>query len=474
MGEQLGPVLARRLTGGRITGVPEHIVGLEESPDCVNIDPSSYRGAATRSGRTQHLSNNGSTATSVNGIAHWTKNDNTTFILFAASNNVFVSSITTWASSFLGATIGGAARFAPLNNILVMVGQLIEPASPPQKTSDGITWANLGGSPPSTAYYIAQYKSKLFLAGDPGNPQKISFCVSNNPEDWTTANNAGSITIDTGGGDKIRGLLSTRNGLVIFFRHAVHVLFGDSTFNYWVAPVSKKGATSESGFAVAGEIAFFASDDGIYSIRGAEVSLVSIKVQKDYADISDKSKVTLAVKNDKLFVFAWGESSPFALVLDYRKGVWSRYSDQPFKSVTPSQQNDVYGGTSGSTLQVWKLEDGTADGASAIAARWVTPDMDFDRWDAMKTLSRYQVHANPGLPTTTVTFLADGASIASTHVLTFTTTGRHEYSAKAFPQSLKTARHLSMRLDWTGAGTLYGFAIYATLRDDPDSPARED
>lgn len=469
MGDTIGPIIARRLDGGRVTLYPEHGTGVEESPNAENLDPSSYRGAETRAGRAQFLANNGS-GTSVNGIFHWTRNAGTAFLFFANGTNVYAESGASWASLMTGVADGGAVRMAALDDKLVIVGESFAP----RKTTDGTTTSALAGSPPSSAQYIALYKSKVFLAGDTNNPQKITFCASNNPEDWIAANNAGSVTIDAGGGDTIQGLMATQDTLVVLFRHQAQAVFGDSVFNYFVRPIFRKGLVSKTGYAAGEKIGFFASDDGVYAVSGGTVSLISLKAKKDYDDISDKTKVTLAVKNDKLYVIDYGAASPYALVCDYKIGRWAKWTAQPFKVAALGIDNALYGGTSGSTVQAWKLDQGTLDGTATIAAKWTTPDLDFDRWDLVKTINRYLLHAKPGLPTTTVKFFYDGASIANAHTHVFTTTGRHEYAQKAVPRAGSGGHYVSMEISWTGVGTLYGWTLYGVLRDSPDQPSRNE
>lgn len=462
-------IRAAVLNGGRVTGPPPHQVGILESPDCENIDPSDFRGASTRPGSSQFGSNfAAASGGSSNGLFHWTRNAGTAFMLAAHSGTLYQVYSNSWGSLLGGITAGGMVRFGGLNNQLVVAAEGLTPRISSDASGFG-TFSDANA--PTLAKYAAVWKSKMWLAGHSTTPQKIWFSASNDPTDYTTANNAGSITVESGDGDVINGLLAMQNVLYVFKRKVVYGIFGSSPFDFEVIRLREVGLSSEYGYAAGDGIAFFVSDDGIYSLSGGNVGIVTIpKAYQDFVDLTDKTKIALGVSGAKLFITDYSNASPYSLVLDYKRGVWSKYPTQPFTPYAKSRDSKIYAVTNASTMQVWQLDTGSG---GSIDCKWTTPDMDFEDPSAVKVLQQYQAHMKPDTATTTLTVrhYLNGASTGSDNTLTFGTVGSHDVQ-RVHGQTLK-GRFLRLRFSWTGVKTLYGFTIFADVRQE-GVPGRDD
>jgi len=361
---------------------------------------------------------------------------------------------------------------AALNNVAVIVASGLAP----QVSSAGSTLAALGGTPPSLAKYVTTYMAKLWMAGDPNNASKVNFSKSNDPEDWTTANNAGNVVIDKDDGDLVQGLRGTKRTLYIFKRRNTYALTGDSPLNFRADPLCGWGLVSEYGHATDGQGVFFASDDGIYYAIGLQIARISDPVYQTYKDISDKSTIALEVRGDKLFCFykASGSENNQAMVLAFKRmmsdggvrGVWGIYDAQPYQVAKTGRDATLYALLNASTAQIWKLDTGTS---GAVSARWETPDLDFGDPSVLKRLMRFFVHMKTDTATTTVTcrWYSDGASVGSDYTLTFGTAGSYEIQqAEGQVGSSIIGRHLKLRMTWTGQKTIYGWRVYADVRSD--------
>lgn len=445
-----------KLDGSEVTTVPPHMVGLSEALLSENTDPRDRRGATTRNGRTQHGVSFGSNS-AIDGLKAWTRDAGTSFVVARVGTTWYDASAASWASLGIGGTSGSISRMAPLNNSLILVvdGTTI-------KTYDGTTFGALGGSPPSEAKYIVQHVSKIWVAGDDANPQTKSFSATNNPADWTAADDAGSITTQDGGGDTIQGLASNNKVLLTFYRNFTDALYGDSTFNFREERLINRGLVSVTGYVSVGEVVFFASDDAIYMVAGAQVSdITSPRIRKSYIDISDKSQITLLVKGDLLLVVDYGSDRAYACA--YKYGIWREWTGQAWKTGDTANDQTMYAGVDGgSTTQIWKLDSGSLDGAATIAANWRTGNFGFGWDDVIKNLRSVRLHVKPGMPTTTITVYKNGASIGSQMTLEFGTAGDHDW-AGAVGQPVHRGHFLGMEASWSGAGTLYGFALYAEI-----------
>jgi len=87
----------------------------------------------------------------------------------------------------------------------------------------------LAGSPPNFAFSRA-HKNRLWAAGNAALPSRLYYTVSLDPEDWT-GSGSGSIDIDPDDGDRITGLISHRNELIVFKgpnRLSIHRITGSA------------------------------------------------------------------------------------------------------------------------------------------------------------------------------------------------------------------------------------------------------
>ncbi len=471
---------SRSINGGLVTALPACNIGVAESPDSQNLDPTDILGATTRAGSalfgvTGPVAASG---TPGKGLFPWTRNAGTTYIFAANATSIYSVDTGSWFVVANGIATDSIAQFTPLNNMLVAVASGIAP----KISTAGSTLYNLGGTPPALAKYCTTYVQKVFLAGDTVNPNRIDWSASNNAEDYTTANNAGHATIGDGDGDIINGLSSTKRVLYIFKRHNVYALTGDSPFNFEASRLRAIGLVSEYGFATTGEGTFFASDDGIYYIQGLDCSRISDPIQPTYKAIADKTTIALEIKGDKLFVFYKNAATQndSAFVLAYMRkmpdggvrGIWAQYNAQTYSVAKTAKDNTLYGITSASSLQLYQLDTGTA---ATITAYWNTPDCDFGDQYAMKTLVRYYFLVRPPTATTTFTvqFYADGTAVGGGNTILVGTTGSYQIINASPPSTTTiTGRTIRAKLSWSGVQTVFGWRMYADIRVEADFPRR--
>lgn len=451
------------LTGGEVNTPSPHAIGLSEAASSENLDPRDWRGAKTRNGRSQYSVDKGS-GTGVHGMKAWTRDAGTSYVIARIATTFYDVQAGAWASLGIGGASGSFMRAAPLNNILVIVVDDLAPMK-----TNGSTFATLGGSPPAEAKYVCVYVSKTILAGDDANAQTIYGSATNNPEDYTATNDAFSITSQDGGGDTIQGLAAARNWMNIFYRYYTEMLLGESVFNFRVERLIDRGLVSQTGYASSGDVVFFASDEAVYMIaRGQASDLTTLKQREWYQGIADKSKVTLLLKGDLLLVVDYGTSGDYARAYDFKNGRWAPWTGQPWQCGDTSNTQIMYAGTdAGSTAQIWKLDTGSLDGTATVPAMWRIGNMTFGWPDCPKSLSEFRALAKPGLPTTTVQFLKDGASVGTVKTLNFTSTGStiEDWQRVGAMRDVR-GQTLGVKLSWTGQGTLLGFAFYGEMTSD--------
>jgi len=456
------PIHSISLSGGEVNTKNPHELGTSEGASVVNCDPREYRGAKTRAGRSTFGPTNGS-GTGMKGLKVWTRDAGTQYWIYRTGTTFWHASTAGVASIGIGGASDSRMTAAPLNNILAVV---VDNLAPQKYDPTAGTFSALGGTPPAEAKYAAVYSSKLFLAGDDANPQTLTFSSTNNPENFTATNDAGSITSQDGGGDTIQGLSPAKKWLCVFYRYYTEILIGNSVFNFSIERLCDKGLCSTTGHVSTGDINFFASDDAVWMVAGARASdITTSKVREWYTSISDKSKITLLMKNNLLLVIDYGSGTAYAC--DFKNLRWSCWTDQYWETGDTGNDQNIYAGPNASTTQIWKLDTGTTDGASAINAYWRTGNLFWGWPDCVKNMAEFRVLAKPGMPTTTVTFHRNGSAITTTKDLTFAGAGSGDADwAKTGPINAARGTFLAFKMSWSGVGTLYGFSAYGEVTAD--------
>lgn len=450
------------LVGGELNTQAAHTLGISEAASTENLDPRDWRGAKTRAGRVQHGSNYASN-TGFHGLKAWTRDAGTQYLIGRIGTTFYDFATGVAASIGIGGTDSAKFKAEPLNNILVIGVDGLGVSK-----YNGATFATITATGvPTEAKYVVVYASKIILAGDDSNPQTFYGSATNAPEDYTATNDAFSITSQDGGGDTIQGLAAARNWLNIFYRYYTEIMVGTSVFDFRVERLMDRGLVSQTGYASSGDVVFFASDQAVYMVaRGQASDITTLKQREWYEGISDKTKITLLLKGDLLLICAYGDTGNNARAYDYKNGRFAPWPDQPWEVGDTGNDSTLYAGSDvGSTTQIWKLDTGTLDGASAINAMWRTGDYSFGWPDAIKNLREFRALAKPGLGTLTAQFYRNGASVGSTYQRTFASTGGQAWARIATPADVRGS-FLGVKLTWSGQGVLYGFAAYGEVTTD--------
>lgn len=116
--------------------------------------------------------------------------------------------------------------FTQMNDLCLMANGIS--ADGPKKW-DGTILSNLGGTPPATAFKMHAHRGRVW-AIERQNKMMASHSALNNPEDWTTANNAGYIDFRyvLPGGDELLDIATFVDLLVFFFRNHIVIYSGSN------------------------------------------------------------------------------------------------------------------------------------------------------------------------------------------------------------------------------------------------------
>lgn len=216
---------------------------------------------------------------------------------------------------------------------------------------NGTTLANLAGSPPAGATVCAAHRNRVWaLQG-----RTLHYSALGNAEDWTTANNAGSVPVPTTRGLGGTGLLSIWERLLIFTDSQIFQLFGSGPGTFEVSPINLQYGHRGSPYGVvaAGNDIFFANDIGAHAVSVAEslsvvgdveYSAASGVIEPTWQDVDATNLGNIVAVHDStrnLVIFLanrLGANNTEAFVADYyhldEQGnpTWSLYSNMPFSS----------------------------------------------------------------------------------------------------------------------------------------------
>jgi hypothetical protein len=210
----------------------------------------------------------------ITGGVEYVKSDGTREVYFGTDDGriVKLNSDGTTTNQVTGLTSGTRWYFATYNDILIACNQ----ADAPRKLDGGV-WGTLGGSPPSTGGPVAVHGNRVFFLQ--ANSSLLTWSALNNEEDYTTANNAGSVLVSDNDGSKAIGLVPSINELIILKGNRPYRLQGTSPSTF---ALTNLVPTTGSVGAVSPQACFFAANDVWYL---AANGIVNLRTVLDFGDL---------------------------------------------------------------------------------------------------------------------------------------------------------------------------------------------
>lgn len=135
---------------------------------------------------------------------------------------------------------------------------------------DQTTNQNLAGTPPNFSFSVP-HQNHQFAAGVFSTPSRLYYSAFLDPEDWTTATDAGSIDIDPNDGDHITGIVSHKNELWVFkgpYTGSIHRITGTNDAT-WARTTFIRGLGAgwiHTIFKFGDDLGFMAPNGSVYSL----------------------------------------------------------------------------------------------------------------------------------------------------------------------------------------------------------------
>jgi len=272
---------------------------------------------------------------------------------------------------------------------------------------DGTTVTDLNATgAPSDPQYVVGHKDALFFAGMSSTPQAIVFTAPFTDDDFSTANGAGTINVDS----TITGLFPFRDQLYIFCEERIFKLVGNTIADFQLQPVTRE-IGCVNGFTiqeVAGDLIFLAKDGlrtvaGTEKIGDVELGTISRPVQRRFEGLTDVDEFDSVVIPNKtqyrIFFSSDGITRPNTTgVIAVRK---EQYEFADLRGIRPSCTDFVT--VSGESIvlhgeydgYVYRQETGNDFDGNVITGKYRSPDLTMGDAGIRKNFQRVIINYAP-------------------------------------------------------------------------------
>jgi hypothetical protein len=316
---------------------------------------------------------------------------------------------------------------------------------------DGTTVTDLNATgAPADPKYVTGFKEALFFAGMSATPQELVFTAPYTDSDFSVANGAGSISVDS----NITGLFPFRDQLYIFCEERIFRLVGNSLADFQLQPVTREIGCL-NGFTIqefAGDLVFL-GPDGLRTVAGTakigdvELGTISRAVQERFEGLSDVDEFDSVIIPDKTQyrIFFSNANTPRSTttgVICVRKGDTYEFAD--LKGIRPNSTDNLVIAGESIILHgdfdgyVYRQEQGNDFDGSVVTGRYRSPDLTMGDAGIRKSFDRVIINYAP-----------EAAVSADLFV-------RYDYEAP------NVARPAAYPFDTTTSVAIYGSSVYGT------------
>ena len=270
-----------------------------------------------------------------------------------------------------------------------------------------VTDINATGSP-SNPKFVVGYKNAMFFAGHSLNKEELIFTAPFTDNDFSTANGAGSIRVDS----TITGLFPFRDELYIFCEERIFRLVGNTVADFQMQPVTRDiGCLNNFTIQeLAGDIIFLGRDGlrtvaATARINDVELGTITSPVKELFDGVTDVDEfVSVVVPGKTQYrLFRVNRSQD---TLSTTKGVIAVRKQQGYEfsttiGIQPSctdyntVQGDIFVLHGGYDGYVYRQEQGNTFDGTTIIGRYRSPDMTMGDAGIRKNFQRVIINYAP-------------------------------------------------------------------------------
>lgn len=276
------------------------------------------------------------------------KSDGSVQLLCAGGGNIYkvdgnsLTAIKTGLDASAKVSLGAA-----MNDIKIMCNGVN-----PMMKYDGTTVSNLGGTPPATGFKAHIHKGRVWII-ERANKLLATYSALNNPEDYTTANNAGyfDFRFVIGEGDELLDIFTYIDLLVFVFRNNILIYSGtnpNASGNFQlVQRISNTGAVASDVMQMLGTDCVFLSASGVKSLKqivttgslnmGDISNLIDPTLLQEMASASRFASVHYPIKS--WYMLLIGNT---VWIYSYIYKAWARMTDADVKGMFGTADGKVY------------------------------------------------------------------------------------------------------------------------------------
>ena len=317
---------------------------------------------------------------------------------------------------------------------------------------DGTSVTDINGTnSPVDAHYISVFKNTGFYTGMSANPQEVIFTAPLTLDDFSVANGAGSLVVDS----PVTGMIVFRDSLYIFSANRIYRLTGSSQADFKLEPITRE-IGCRSGWTIkefAGDVIFL-GPDGLRTIAGTqkigdvELGSITKPIQELFQDKKSVSEFeSYVIPNKTQYRILFSKDGVDAVDT---KGVICSGKDQGYEfsttrglkmycSDTEEYQGDYFIMLGGYDGYVYRDQEGNTFDTTTILGRYRSPDITAGDPGIRKAFQRVIINYAPEGAVNSDLFL------------------RYDY------ESAEVARPEAYPFDSTKVAALYGVGLYGTV-----------
>lgn len=261
-------------TGGLNLRASERSLLPNEALDLMNVELTKNGGILKSNGNIKANLSAIAGNPKITGMYQYIKSDGNKFLLVSAGTGLYILGNDGSLTQVYNALSNAAAcSFATFNDVCIIVNGANHPL-----VFDGFTVTNLPNwTTIETAGYpslVEVWKNRLWLAGNPQKPFRVYWSQPGTHSGWATANGAGSVDVNRNDGQKVTGIKTYFDSLVIYKERSTHQLIGDSApgsggpNEFTIRPISTDiGCVAPKTILNVGNDQYFLAEDQIASLK---------------------------------------------------------------------------------------------------------------------------------------------------------------------------------------------------------------
>lgn len=383
-----------------------------ESPDLLNVEFDARGAIVKRKGFT--LSKNFGSAQVGSILPFYTSGGTRAMIVTYGTSIIQYDPVAGTTAALTTTLTGNGLRFtSAMNTVNNVVYMLNGNTTDGLMSWDGTTFTKAIASAPN-GKYLLWYKNRMYIAGDPNNPNRLYMSDLGSATSWPTLN---FIDIDDGMGG-ITGISQLGDSIVVFKEHGVFILKGSDPSNYLLVTTfaGAHGAVSQYSIVRVPNGLMYLSRDGVYEFDGRHFKLMSDKIEgsvKTWNQAQFANAVAFEYDHKYWLSVPEGVSQTtnnYTYVFNYLYGWWTRHSIamQAGNQITNSNQQP-YAYFSDASGNVFQAQNGDDDNGAAIYAYFLTKNYDFGNSAHFKVFKKifFESLAVTGSYNLSITFIED-------------------------------------------------------------------